>query len=70
MSVIGKAAAVLSPKGSTVGVPASSKQDKGLDEDMPDAEPIQVSLELIETLRVKLPNTYSGNWKELEVFLL
>jgi len=26
--------------------------------------------ELRETLRVKLPNTYSGNRKELEVFLL
>lgn len=35
---------------------------------MPDALPA-VS-ELKETLRVKLPDTYSGNRKELEVFLL
>ncbi|ELR07268.1 hypothetical protein GMDG_08339, partial [Pseudogymnoascus destructans 20631-21] len=34
---------------------------------MPDAPTIN---ELKETLRVKLPDTYSGNRKELEVFLL
>ena len=29
-----------------------------------------IILELRETLRVKLPNTYSSNRKELKVFLL
>ena len=33
---------------------------------MKDNEPV----ELKETLRVKLPDTFSGNRKELEIFLL
>ncbi|KFY68871.1 hypothetical protein V496_00694 [Pseudogymnoascus sp. VKM F-4515 (FW-2607)] len=61
---------ILSPKGSVIGRPKtptpSSSQIKE-NEEMPDAPPIS---ELRETLRVKLPDTYSGNQKELEVFLL
>jgi len=70
MSGSGKATAVLSLKGSTVGTPStptSSQRPKPKDEEMPDAPIIS---ELRETLRVKLPNTYSSNRKELEVFLL
>jgi len=65
-----KATAVLSPKGSTVGTPStltSSQRPKPKDEEMPNAPIIS---ELRETLRVKLPNTYSSNRKELKVFLL
>ncbi|KFY82598.1 hypothetical protein V498_08535 [Pseudogymnoascus sp. VKM F-4517 (FW-2822)] len=43
-------------------------KDRDGDEGMPNAK-LGVT-ELRETLRVKLPNTYSGNRKELEVFLL
>ncbi|KFY69493.1 hypothetical protein V496_00199 [Pseudogymnoascus sp. VKM F-4515 (FW-2607)] len=57
---------ILSPKGSVIGRPEtptpSSSQIKE-NEEMPDAPPIS---ELRETLRVKLPNTYSSNRKELE----
>ena len=70
MSTVGKAGAVLSPKGSIVGTPStptSSQRPKPEDEEMTDAPIIS---ELRETLRVKLPDTYSGNRKELEVFLL
>ena len=70
MSTVGKATAVLSPKGSVIGtprMPTSSQRTKTEDEDMPDAPVIS---ELRETLRVKLPDTYSSNRKELEVFLL
>lgn len=64
---------ILSPKGSVVGraetpTPTSSQNIPPENEDMPDAPPM-VS-ELRETLRVKLPDTYSGNRKDLEVFLL
>ncbi|KFY32304.1 hypothetical protein V493_00324, partial [Pseudogymnoascus sp. VKM F-4281 (FW-2241)] len=60
------------PKGSVVGrpetpTPSSSQSIPRENVDMPDAPPIS---ELRETLRVKLPDTYSGNRKELEVFLL
>ncbi|KFY28959.1 hypothetical protein V491_00242 [Pseudogymnoascus sp. VKM F-3775] len=48
--------------------PSSSQRIPPENEDMPDAPPM-VS-ELKETLRVKLPDTFSGNRKELEVFLL
>ena len=61
MSTVGKAAAMLSPKGSVVGVPrtpTSSQRTRTEDEEMPNAPVIS---ELRETLRVKLPNTYSSN---------
>jgi hypothetical protein len=65
------------PTGSTVGTPSASttstppkekQEDRDGDEEMPDAGPVVT--ELRETLRVKLPDTFSGNRKELEVFLL
>lgn len=66
---------VATPTGSTVGTSSASttplkgkKEDRDGDEEMPDVEPAVA--ELRETLRVKLPDTYSGNRKELEVFLL
>ena len=63
MSVVGskgKAAAIPT-------TPTSSQKSKPENEDMPDAPEVT---ELRETLRVKLPDTYSGNRKDLEVFLL
>ncbi|KAG4437579.1 hypothetical protein IFR05_006939 [Cadophora sp. M221] len=39
------------------------------DEDMLDAPELAIT-ELRETLRVKLPNTFSGNRRELETWLL
>lgn len=64
---------ILSLKGSTIGrletpTPKSSQKTPLLDNEMPDVPPI-VS-ELKEALQVKLPDTFSGNRKELEVFLL
>jgi hypothetical protein len=38
------------------------------DKEMPDA--VAMTTELRETLRVKLPNTFLGNRKDLKVFLL
>ncbi|OAF55947.1 hypothetical protein VC83_08020 [Pseudogymnoascus destructans] len=58
---------VVSSKGKTPTMPTSSQRSKPENEEMPDAPTIN---ELKETLRVKLPDTYSGNRKELEVFLL
>ena len=49
-------------------MPSSSQCIPPENEDMPDTPPV-VS-ELKETLWVKLPNTFSSNRKELEVFLL
>lgn len=70
MSGKAAAAAILSPKGSVIGTPSSSSKEKEeVDEEMVDApEPTVVDLK--ETLRVKLPDTFSGNRKDLEVFLL
>lgn len=67
------------PTGSTVGssppkpTPTIEEEEGSEDEEMPDATPpqqVNVTSELQETLRVKLPDTFSGNRKELEVFLL
>ncbi|KFY32335.1 hypothetical protein V493_00297 [Pseudogymnoascus sp. VKM F-4281 (FW-2241)] len=63
---------ILSLKGSVVGrpetpTPLSLQSILRENVDMPDAPPIS---KLRETLQVKLPDTYSGNRKELEVFLL
>jgi hypothetical protein len=55
---------ILSPKGSVVGLSPPAQKD----EEMLDAEPTVT--ELRETLRVKLPDTFLGNRKDLEVFLL
>ncbi|KFZ18780.1 hypothetical protein V501_01001 [Pseudogymnoascus sp. VKM F-4519 (FW-2642)] len=64
---------ILSPKGSVIGraetpTPTSSQNIPPENEDMPDAPPMVSKLR--ETLQVKLPDTYSGNRKDLEVFLL
>lgn len=58
---------VVSSKGKGPTTPTSSQKSKPENEEMPDAPAIN---ELRETLRVKLPDTYSGNRKDLEVFLL
>ena len=68
----GKALDVHSPRGSVIGAPSASTpvpQIPPENVDMTDA-PDPVVTELRETLRVKLPDTFSGNRKELEVFLL
>ena len=62
---------ILSPKGSMIGTPSASppKNNNDDDEVMTEApEPVVNRLE--ETLRVKLLDTFSGNRKDLEVFLL
>ncbi|KFY94775.1 hypothetical protein V498_03732 [Pseudogymnoascus sp. VKM F-4517 (FW-2822)] len=65
---------ILSLKGSVIRRPetptpsSSQPKDRDGDEGMPNAKPVVT--ELRETLRVKLLDTYSGNRKELEVFLL
>ncbi|KFY32533.1 hypothetical protein V493_00109 [Pseudogymnoascus sp. VKM F-4281 (FW-2241)] len=58
---------VVSSKGKSPTTPTSSQKTAPLDDEMPDALAVN---ELRETLRVKLPDTYSGNRKDLEVFLL
>ncbi|KAG4441178.1 hypothetical protein IFR05_003349 [Cadophora sp. M221] len=67
---ISNLAQVLSPKGSTINTPSSTYKRRDLDDkDMPDAlKP--VITELRETLRVKLPDTFSSNHQELETWLL
>ncbi|OBT70606.1 hypothetical protein VF21_10657 [Pseudogymnoascus sp. 05NY08] len=58
---------VVSSKGKAPTTPTSSQRSKPENEEMPDAPAVN---ELRETLRVKLPDTYSGNRKDLKVFLL
>ncbi|OBT70718.1 hypothetical protein VF21_10640 [Pseudogymnoascus sp. 05NY08] len=58
---------VVSSKGKAPTTPTSSQRSKPKNEEMPNALAVN---ELRETLCIKLPDTYSGNHKDLEVFLL
>ncbi|KAG4441745.1 hypothetical protein IFR05_002788 [Cadophora sp. M221] len=63
-------AQVLSPKGSTINTPLFTYKRRDLDdEDMPDALESAIT-KLKEILRVKLLDTFSGNRRELETWLL
>ncbi|ELR02241.1 hypothetical protein GMDG_05314 [Pseudogymnoascus destructans 20631-21] len=62
---VGAATAAPTPATPTPATPTPSQAIPPDDEDMPDAEPVVT--ELRETLCVKLPDTYSGNCRELEV---
>ena len=76
MSGKATAAAVPSLRVSNVGTPSSSaatqptptRVDK--DEEIEDVKPEPLVTELRETLRVKLLDIFSGNRRDLEVFLL
>ena len=50
-------------------MPKSSQQPDIENEEMTDIPELMIT-ELRETLKVKLPDIFSGNRKELEVFLL
>ena len=66
----GSVSGILSPKGSIISlILKSSQQPDTENEEMTDI-PEPMITELREILKVKLPDIFSGNRKELEVFLL
>jgi hypothetical protein len=62
--------AILSPKGSVIRTLLSlSKEKEEVNKEIVNVLELTV-IDLKETLRVKLPNTFLGNRKDLKVFLL